>query len=136
MTSQLPGWIGWSLMGGLGLVLLAVAVGMRRLASNTHDFITTGRGIGPASVSARSAVWTWSMAVLMSSAQAFTWGTSGLLWFIVPNSLAVIVMVRFAVRRRLQTPHGYRGERAPRASPEWSTFRIAQTSATKFSIFA
>ena len=33
------------------------------------------------------------MAVMLSSAQAYTWGTSGLVWFIVPNGLAVIIMV-------------------------------------------
>ncbi len=47
------------------------------------------------------------MAVMMSSAQAYTWGTSGLVWFIVPNGLAVVAMVPFALRLRRQMPKGY-----------------------------
>jgi Na+/proline symporter len=44
---------------------------------------------------------------MMSSAQAFTWGTSGLLWFVVPNGLAVIAIIPFAIRLRRQMPAGY-----------------------------
>jgi Na+/proline symporter len=47
------------------------------------------------------------MAVMLSSASAFTWGTSGLLWFVVPNGLAVVALVPFAVYMRARMPEGY-----------------------------
>jgi Na+/proline symporter len=44
---------------------------------------------------------------MLSSAQAYTWGTSGLIWFIVPNGLAVIIMVPFGLKVRQKMPSGY-----------------------------
>lgn len=100
--------LGYALMLGLGAGLLAVALTVRTLISNTRDFIIAGRQVGFGfGVGALIAVWTWSMAVMMSSAQAFTFGTSGLLWFVVPNGLAVILMVPFAVALRRRMPEGY-----------------------------
>lgn len=95
-------------MLGLGAFMLAIAFFVRSMVRDTHDFVIAGRripfGFGVGSV---IAVWTWSMAVMMSSAQAFTWGTSGLLWFVVPNGLAVIAIIPFAIRLRRQMPAGY-----------------------------
>jgi Na+/proline symporter len=106
--THVPGSLGIMIMVGLGLLMLGIAVAVRRIARNTHDFIIAGRRIGLGfGVGSVIAVWTWSMAVMMSSAQAYTWGTSGLLWFVVPNGLAVIVMVPFALRLRRQMPKGY-----------------------------
>lgn len=95
-------------MLGLGVLMFTLAFFVRAMVKNTHSFVIAGRqiplGFGVGSV---IAVWTWSMAVMLSSAQAFTFGTSGLLWFIVPNGLAVMVMVPFALRLRKQMPAGY-----------------------------
>lgn len=95
-------------MLGLGVLMFGIAFAVRAMVKNTHNFVIAGRqiplGFGVGSV---IAVWTWSMAVMMSSAQAFSFGTSGLLWFIVPNGLAVMIMVPFAVRLRRQMPEGY-----------------------------
>ncbi|WP_227466943.1 sodium:solute symporter family transporter [Nocardioides lijunqiniae] len=100
--------LGYALMIGLGAGLLAVALVVRTLISSTRDFIIAGRQIGFGyGVGALIAVWTWSMAVMMSSAQAFSFGTSGLVWFVVPNGLAVILMVPFAVALRRRMPEGY-----------------------------
>jgi len=81
-------YIGYVLMAGLGVVMLFVALAVRRsLVRNTHDFIIADRKIGLGfGVGSVIAVWTWAMAVMMSSAQAYTWGLSGLFWFTVPNS--------------------------------------------------
>lgn len=102
-----PG-LGIALMLGLGAVLLCIALVVKTMVKNTHDFVIADRrigfGFGMGSV---IAVWTWSMAVMMSSAQAFSFGTSGLVWFVVPNGLAVMVMVVFASRLRRQMPAGY-----------------------------
>lgn len=105
---DLPSGLGIALMLGLGAFMLAIAFFVRSMVRDTHDFVIAGRriplGFGVGSV---IAVWTWSMAVMMSSAQAFTWGTSGLLWFVVPNGLAVIAIIPFAIRLRRQMPAGY-----------------------------
>jgi Na+/proline symporter len=95
-------------MLGLGAFMLIIAGLVRTMVKSTHDFIIAGRRIGLGfGVGSVIAVWTWSMAVMMSSAQAYTWGTSGLLWFIVPNGLAVIAMVPFALKLRSKMPKGY-----------------------------
>src|ERR1700716_2573821 len=106
--TDVPPALGLVLMVGLGLFMLIIAFAVRRMARSTHDFVIAGRRIGLGfGVGSVIAVWTWSMAVMMSSAQAYTWGTSGLLWFIVPNGLAVVAMVPFALRLRRPMPRGY-----------------------------
>lgn len=106
--THVSGWIGYALLGGLGVFMLAVATTVRSIVRNTHDFVIAGRRIGLGfGVGSVIAVWTWSMAVMMSSAQAFTWGTSGLLWFVVPNGLAVVAIVPFALKLRRHMPKGY-----------------------------
>jgi len=106
--SNLSPGIGIALMLGLGAFMFVVAFTVRSMVNNTHDFVIADRRIGFGfGVGSVIAVWTWSMAVMMSSAQAFTWGTSGLIWFVVPNGLAVMLMVPFALRLRRQMPAGY-----------------------------
>lgn len=106
--SNLSPGIGFALMLGLGAFMFVVAFTVRTMVKNTHDFVIADRRIGFGfGVGSVIAVWTWSMAVMMSSAQAFTFGTSGLIWFVVPNGLAVMVMVPFALRLRRQMPAGY-----------------------------
>ncbi|UXA17915.1 sodium:solute symporter family transporter [Mycobacterium sp. SMC-4] len=106
--SDLPPGLGVVLMVGLGALLLGIALTVKTMVKNTHDFVIANRRIGFGfGVGSVIAVWTWSMAVMMSSAQAFSFGTSGLIWFVVPNGLAVMVMVYFASRLRRQMPAGY-----------------------------
>ncbi|MGV0792847.1 sodium:solute symporter family protein [Mycolicibacterium sp. XJ1819] len=100
--------LGYALLFGPGIVLLLIALVVRGAIKTTHNFVISGRllgfGFGVASL---ISVWTWSMAVMLSSAQAYTWGTSGLIWFIVPNGLAVIIMVPFGLKVRQKMPAGY-----------------------------
>jgi len=107
-SSSTPPAIGVALMLGLGAFMLLVAAAVRSMVKNTHDFVIADRRIGFGfGVGSVIAVWTWSMAVMMSSAQAYSFGVSGLIWFVVPNGLAVMVMVPFALRLRRQMPAGY-----------------------------
>ena len=105
---QQSGALGYALLFGPGIVLLLIALAVKGAVKTTHNFVISGRllgfGFGVASL---ISVWTWSMAVMLSSAQAYTWGTSGLVWFIVPNGLAVIIMVPFALKLRQKMPAGY-----------------------------
>ena len=107
-ATHLSGALGYALLFGLGAFLLVIAVSVRSFVRSTHDFVIAGRRIGLGfGVGSVIAVWTWSMAVLMSSAQAYSWGTSGLIWFIVPNGLAVVAVVPLALKLRKHMPHGY-----------------------------
>jgi len=100
---------GWALIAGLGIFMTIIAVVVRlRLVRNTKDYIIANRKVGLGfGVGAVIAVWTWSMAIVMSAASAYTWGLSGLLWFTVPNGIAIIVLAPLAVRLRKIVPNGY-----------------------------
>lgn len=75
---------------------------------STHDFLVAGRRVGLGfGVGSVIASWTWAMAVMMSSAQAYTYGVSGLWWFTIPNGLAVIAVIPFGIYLRKNMPHGY-----------------------------
>ena len=96
-------------MIGLGLFSLALSYGVKTLlVRNTHDFIIADRRVGFGfGVGSVIAVWTWAMAVMMSSAMTYNWGLSGLFWFVVPNGFAVMAMIPFARILRKNMPEGY-----------------------------
>ena len=93
----------------LGLMMLAVAYYIKsKLVRNTHDFVIAGRRLGFGfGVAGLISVWTWAMAVMMSSGMTYKYGLSGLFWFTVPNGFAVIAIIPFAKRLRTLMPHGY-----------------------------
>ena len=71
-AGHLSGALGYALLVGLGAFLLVIAISVRSFVRSTHDFVIAGRRIGLGfGVGSVIAVWTWSMAVLRSSAQAF-----------------------------------------------------------------
>ncbi len=109
LTEGLSPGLGFALMIGLGLVFLALAYLIKRtLIRNTHDFISSNRRIGLGfGVGSVISVWTWAMAVMMSSAMTFQWGLSGLFWFVVPNGLALMAMIPLARILRKRMPEGY-----------------------------
>lgn len=108
-TQGLTPTLGFVVMVGLALFSLAIALLVRqRLVRNTHDFIISDRKIGFGfGVGSLIAVWTWAMAVMMSSAMTFQWGLSGLFWFVVPNGLAVMALIPFTRILRKHMPNGY-----------------------------
>jgi Na+/proline symporter len=109
VTPGLTPALGYSLLIGLGLATLVLAIVIKRaLVHNTHDFIISNRKIGFGfGVGSVIAVWTWSMAVMMTSAMTFEWGLSGLFWFVVPNGLAVMLLIPFTRVLRRKMPNGY-----------------------------
>ncbi|WP_018900774.1 sodium:solute symporter [Rhizobium sp. 2MFCol3.1] len=109
ITPGLTPFLGYSLLIGLGVASLLLAFFIKQvLVRNTHDFIISGRKIGFGfGVGSVISVWTWSMAVMMTSAMTFEWGLSGLFWFVVPNGLAVMLLVPFTRILRRQMPNGY-----------------------------
>ncbi len=93
----------------LGAVLLGLVYYIKtRLVRSTRDFVIANRKIGFGfGVAGMISIWTWAMAVMMSAAQTYTFGLSGLFWFTVPNGLAVIAVIPFARKIRTLMPEGY-----------------------------
>src|SRR3974390_252900 len=109
LTGGLSPALGFVIMVGLGSFLLLGSFAIRTArVRNTHDFIIADRKVGFGfGVGSVIAVWTWAMAVMMSSAMTYQWGLSGLFWFVVPNGFAVIAMIPFARLLRRNMPQGY-----------------------------
>ena len=99
----------YMVFAGIALFFITSATIIRRIfVKSTHAFLVAGRRIGLGfGVSSVIASWTWAMAVMMCSAQAFTFGVSGLWWFTIPNGLAIIAIIPFGIYLRKNMPHGY-----------------------------
>ena len=93
----------------LGVALLALVYYVKiKLVRNTKDFVIANRKIGFGfGVAGLISIWTWAMAVMMSAAQTYSFGLSGLFWFTVPNGLAVIAAIPFVRKIRDLMPEGY-----------------------------
>ena len=99
---------GFIVVFGLGLFMLAISLFIRTWIRTTDDYIAAGRRIGFGfGVGSVIADWTWSVAVLTSAAVAFSFGLSGLFWFVVPNGLAIMLLAPFALHLRRKLPAGY-----------------------------
>jgi Na+/proline symporter len=122
VTNGLSPLLGFATMIGLGAFLLILSfISKTALVRNTHDFIIADRKVGFGfGVGSVIAVWTWAMAVMMSSAMTYQWGLSGLFWFVVPNGFAVIAMIPFARILRRNMPQGY-------TISEFVKYRFAQS---------
>ncbi|QMU60645.1 MAG: sodium:solute symporter [Gammaproteobacteria bacterium] len=109
LSEGLTQGLGYALMIGFGLLFLILAfVIKRRLIRSTHDFVIANRKVGLGfGVGSVISVWTWAMAVMMSSAMTYQWGLSGLFWFVVPNGFAIMAMVPLARILRRKMPEGY-----------------------------
>lgn len=94
---------------GIALFFITTAIVIRRIfVKSTGDFLVAGRRIGLGfGVSSIIASWTWAMAVMMCSAQAYTYGVSGLWWFTIPNGLAIVAVIPFGIYLRKNMPSGY-----------------------------
>lgn len=65
---------------------------------------TVGGLIGSLSIAAS---WIWAPAIFVSSRVGYEWGYSGLVWFIIPNMLALVIFAPVAERLRNTLPEGY-----------------------------
>src|ERR1700730_18203192 len=81
----------------LGVLLLALVFYVKvKLVRNTKDFVIANRKIGFGfGVAGLSSVLPWEVGVMMSAAQIYSFGLSGLFWFTGPNVLAVIGAIPF-----------------------------------------
>jgi Na+/proline symporter len=108
LTEGLSPTLGVAVIVGLGVLMLLLALTVRSMIRTTDDYVAAGRRIGLGfGVGSVIAVWTWSVAVLTSAAVTYTWGISGLFWFVVPNGLAIMLLAPFALHLRKKLPAGY-----------------------------
>lgn len=54
-----------------------------------------------------AASWIWAPAIFISSQTGYRWGFSGLLWFCLPNMLALFLFAPLAAKIRKTLPAGY-----------------------------
>src|ERR1700757_2571537 len=108
-NQSLTPWIGITSEILLGVLLLALVYYVKvKLVRNTKDFVIANRKIGFGfGVAGLISIGTWAMAVMMSAAQTYSFGLSGLFWFTVPNRLAVIAAIPFVRKIRTLMPDGY-----------------------------
>jgi Na+/proline symporter len=127
--------LGFSLMIGAGLLFLVLAFVIKlMLIRTTHDFIISNRKVGLGfGVGSVISVWTWAMAVMMSSAMTYQWGLSGLFWFVVPNGFAIMAMIPLARILRKRMPEGYTISQF--AHTRFSGSKVASTAVTITMIF-
>jgi Na+/proline symporter len=68
-------------------------------ANRTLQMVPTGLAIGTH--------WIWAIALFVGPATAYIWGWIGLLWFLIPNSLALLLIGYILYRIRNRYPQGY-----------------------------
>lgn len=97
--------VGLVVLYGLGMWVMARASGR---SSKMADYHVAGRQVGGV-IGALSiaSTWVWAPALFVSSTQAFTNGWVGLSWFLIPNALALLLMLPFALRLRAKYPNGF-----------------------------
>lgn len=54
-----------------------------------------------------AASWIWAPALFVSSQIGYMWGYSGLIWFVVPNMLALVLFAPLAAKVRSRIPSGF-----------------------------
>lgn len=54
-----------------------------------------------------ASAWIWAPALFVSAQVAYRWGLEGLLWFIVPNFLTLVLFAFFATKLRQLNENGY-----------------------------
>ncbi len=87
------------------MVILTMIVSDR--STSTNRFHVAGRNLGLVrGAMSIAATWVWAPALFTSAEQAYTNGLTGLLWFLVPNILCLLLFIPFAKRIRSQMPNG------------------------------
>ncbi|MED3717341.1 hypothetical protein P4518_08095 [Geobacillus thermodenitrificans] len=89
------------------LAVWAIAFFLPR-AKDKESFLAGNRNISwPRMALSIAATWIWAPALFVSGEKAYVDGLVGLLWFLVPNVLCLILFIPFAKRLRQRLPRGY-----------------------------
>ena len=88
-------------------VMLGVTVLMTKKENNIERFCVGNRNTGwIVSALSIAATWIWAPALFTSTENAYTKGFAGLIWFLVPNVLCLILFIPFAKKIREEMPEG------------------------------
>jgi len=77
-------------------------------ANTSANFLFADRSLKIASSGlAINSHWFWAIAMFVAPAVAYNWGVVGLLWFVIPNALALIITAALTHHVRDNYPEGY-----------------------------
>jgi Na+/proline symporter len=94
--------------GFLTAILLFVLYYGKNWAGTTSNFLFADRSLKIASSGlAINSHWFWAIAMFVAPAAAYNWGIVGLLWFVIPNALSLIVAAALTYHVRNKYPEGY-----------------------------
>lgn len=93
------------------IIYFIVIIGMTIFVKNPQnksDYIAGGHNVGTVSTALSiAATWIWAPALFVSAEQSYTNGYAGLLWFLVPNIICLLLFIPFAIRLRHRMPYGF-----------------------------
>ena len=90
----------------LGMYVLARRTSSNHQGNSSYHLADrkVGGVIGALSV---ASTWVWAPALLVSATQGFNNGWVGVAWFVVPNALALVLMLPLALKIREKYPQGF-----------------------------
>ena len=98
---------GLILMVGYTAVMIAVTRLFTKRQETAEGFLVADRHMGAVrSAMSIAATWIWAPALFTSAEKAYTNGTVGLFWFVVPNVLCLLFFIPYAKSIRQKMPDG------------------------------
>lgn len=89
-------------------IMMVATVLFTKKSETVEDLLVGDRNTSlmPSALSI-AATWIWAPALLISAEKAYTWGITGLFWFLVPNALTLVIFSPYAEKIRRKMPNGY-----------------------------
>jgi Na+/proline symporter len=92
----------------LSSFLIFFAVTGKKWASNLTNFLFADRSLKTlTSGLAINSHWLWAIALFLGPAVAYNWGIVGLLWFVIPNALSLVIVGWLITKVRDRYPNGF-----------------------------
>ena len=102
------GTTGIAIVIGFSILLIAIVLFISRKAKSSEQFFVGNRQFGLwTGAFSSAAAWIWAPALFVSSQVAYTKGLPGVFWFIIPNTLALILFAFLAKKVRSVMEQGY-----------------------------
>lgn len=93
------------------IIYFIVIIGMTifvKTPKDKSDYLAGGHNVGTVSTALSvAATWIWAPALFVSAEKAYMNGYAGLLWFLVPNIICLLLFIPFAIRLRNKMPYGF-----------------------------
>lgn len=89
-------------------ILIFFMVYAKTWGNSLTNFLFANRSLNIVSSGlAISSHWFWAIAMFLAPAVAYNWGIVGLIWFVVPNALSLLVVGTLTHKLRDKYPDGY-----------------------------